>query len=99
MPKLRVEVGMLGHRVLDQDRHLEGDTVEVVREARAIAVRVPRAALGPGALQGPGLIEPPAAGHADLAPPRRRASERPGAATAHRTEGRAERLAIGRWSG
>jgi len=46
MPKLRVEVGMLGHRVLDQDRHLDGDTVEVVREARAIAVRVPLAALG-----------------------------------------------------
>src|SRR2546422_7537236 len=39
-------VGMLGHRVLDQDRHLDGDTVEVVREARAIAVRVPLAALG-----------------------------------------------------
>ena len=46
MPKLRVEVGMLGHRVLDQDRHLDGGTVEVVREARAIAVRVPLAALG-----------------------------------------------------
>ncbi len=46
MPKLRVEVGMLGHRVLDQDRHLDGGTVEVTRDARAIAVRVPLTALG-----------------------------------------------------
>jgi hypothetical protein len=46
MPKLRVEVGMLGHRVVDQDRHVDGDTVEVVRAERAIAVRVPLAALG-----------------------------------------------------
>ncbi len=46
MPKLRVEVGMLGHRVLDEDRHVEGDPVEVVRQERAIAVRVPLAALG-----------------------------------------------------
>jgi len=46
MPKLRVEVGLLGHRVLDQDRRLPGGTVDVVREVRAIAVRVPLAALG-----------------------------------------------------
>ena len=46
MPKLRVEVGMLGHRVLDQDRHLDGETVQVTREPRAIAVRVPLEALG-----------------------------------------------------
>ncbi len=46
MPKLRIEVGMLGHRVLDQDRHVDGDTVEVERGERTIAVRVPLAALG-----------------------------------------------------
>ena len=46
MPKLRVEVGLLGQRVLDQDRRLPGGTVDVVREVRAIAVRVPLAALG-----------------------------------------------------
>jgi len=35
-----------GHRVLDQDRAIPADTVEVMRAARAIAVRVPLAALG-----------------------------------------------------
>ncbi len=46
MPKLHVEVGLLGHQVSDQSRRLPAETVEVTRDARVIAVRVPLDALG-----------------------------------------------------
>jgi LmbE family N-acetylglucosaminyl deacetylase len=46
MPKLRVEVAGLGHRVVDLARRLEEDDVEIRRGLRDIRIRVPLEKLG-----------------------------------------------------
>ncbi len=46
LPKIRVEIGELGHAVFDKNAKLDGDTVRVERRAREIKVRVPLQLLG-----------------------------------------------------
>lgn len=46
MPKLRVQLGALGHKVLDQDRELPPETISVSRQENEFAIRVPLAAAG-----------------------------------------------------
>ena len=46
MPKLHVKLGALGHTVLDQDRIIAHDGVEVVRRPTQVTVRIPLDALG-----------------------------------------------------
>jgi LmbE family N-acetylglucosaminyl deacetylase len=46
MPKILVNIGVTGHKVLDQDRALPRHSCEVIRHARQITIKTPLSVLG-----------------------------------------------------